>query len=160
MEKLYARFNYGRWIVDCPNCSAATKVNIGDEMVFCGGMKCHPDKRAKKAQLLPDKTIMFVSDKDKQDLAKAEAWSANEVYEIVFPSDAKPAEKVLRKRKTEHMNYYPDRESLEDLEEENKCHPKLDYIWDKEENKKRQEEIKPKPKKQTKLSEKQKRRIR
>ena len=161
MEKLFARFNVGRWIVDCPICSAATKVKIGDEMVFCGSRKCHPDKLAKKIQQRPNGGWTFVSDKKKQDRAKNRAYAMGEVYEVVFPDDAKSAETVLRKRKTEHQNYFPDREDIHDLEEENKSHKKLKYLWDEEENKKHEKEIKEKEKKviPAELSKKELRRI-
>ena len=142
MEQVQAYHNHGRWIVDCPNCPAATVVKLGDELVMCGC--CYPDKRAKKWELLPNGKPFQVSDKNKQDAAKAEAWARGEVYEIIFPDDAKSAEKVLRLRKAEHQNYLPWKESLSDLEKENKEHPKLKYLWDKEENEKYQEEIKPK----------------
>lgn len=159
MEKIYARFNHGRWIADCPNCPSATVVKIGDEMVICGA--CYPDKLAKKWSLLPSGNPIPSSDKSKQDSAKELAYSMSEVYEIVFPDDAKLAEEVLRKRKIEHQHYYPKKESLEDLERENKRHPKLKYLWDVEENKKYLEEIELKviPEDIEKLSEKVLRRI-
>ena len=158
MEQVKAYFNHGKWIVDCPNCPAATKVKIGDELVFCG--HCFPDKRVKKFQLVAGQEVMPVSDKEKQDQAKTEAFAMGEVYEIVFPDDAKSAETVLRKRKTEHQNYVPWKETLENLEKENLSHPKLKYLWDKKEHKKYLEVIKPKKKiKAKKLSEKELRRI-
>ena len=123
MKKINARFNHGRWIWDCPVCNAGNTIQPDQSMAFCG--ECYLGKFAMKEAVV-NNVIVRGYDKEKQDVAKREAYRDNRVYKISFPKDYKEIVKFLRSRLTEHQSWEPG-ETLEDLKEENNNHPDLAY---------------------------------
>ena len=124
MKRIKARYNFGRWIWDCPICRAGNVIRPINKMAFCGD--CYEDKAARKQSVLNGIIIEGI-DKSKQDNAKRKAWAENRVYKISFPRNHKAIIKVLRPRKTEHQCWEVG-ESIEDLENENKNHKDLFYL--------------------------------
>ena len=94
---LNARFNHGRWIVECPNCNGA-------ELAFPGKP--------------------FVCGSEQAEMAKSGRKSRLPKYQVHFPRQEQInlAMAVLRLRDVKNMNWNPTLETVDDLINENRRH--------------------------------------
>lgn len=125
-KKVKARYEWGRWIADCPDCpNSAEDVKPGDEFL-CGTE--FPHKHAtlfQKIQVQHGKKLADRYAKVPDAIAREQAWARGivlgRVYKVVFPRNKKDIERVLRMRPVKNQNWSPG-ETLADLQRENKEH--------------------------------------
>lgn len=124
MEKIYAQYNWARWIVICPVCAedggkVAVEVKPGD--VFACPEE-YPDLLAKT--LVPNPRVKgalnSVPDIQLREDAMKQAEADGNVYQVVFPQDKAEIERVLRVRPRAGRNWWqgvPMRELIDENKE-------------------------------------------
>lgn len=109
MYRPNAYMNWGRWLVNCPDCGSA--LHAGARLVC---PVCFPNVRAKAFKPAPGGLFRPVPDVELIAQATAQAEKAGKVIVPVFPDERAEIERVLRGRKARNMNWEPG-ESLEYL---------------------------------------------
>jgi hypothetical protein len=129
MTHVRAYVNDARWLARCPICNEANRVEPKpDRQIYLVCGSCFPKKMKRVPKRIVNGDIEWGYSRKLQTRAKKKAFIKNQVYIVDFPEDWQAAERVLRKRKVRHQHYLPWKETVKDLERENREDPVLSYL--------------------------------
>ena len=124
-KEAFARYEHGRWLIDCPNCNGAELYKPDTDFV-CG--TCYPDAFSMTSRPGPidpktkKQTVYPMPDEMRRIEARARAAKEGNAFRVVFVLPKEEVEKRLAHRPNPNKrNWFP-RETLKDLEAENLEH--------------------------------------
>lgn len=121
--KVEAYLNHGRWVCDCPKCGklgatlaepkpSESPYSAVNGLYICPN--CYPDMVVIRKRT----SAGVVFNEDSRVIARARAKQNNEIYEVIFPSNKKEIEEIVRVRRLDYQNWQPG-ETIKFLKEEN-----------------------------------------
>ena len=130
MRKVLARYNAGRWVVDCPihgvdgavlavpsdDPSQSRFLTVNNEYI-CPA--CYPGITA-EFHTLRNGRLEKLPDRSARATAYRLAMANDEIYQVIFPKEREQIEKVLAERPRLMQNWDGPHETLKFLKAENK----------------------------------------